>query len=96
MAEILDILRLDPLALDEALKPRENKNVDIIERMEPELSYLVSARISTDTALFKQQTLVTHVEQEKFLKDNTILKCLKLTDNPVRQYPAGSAMAQVT
>ncbi len=96
VAEILDILRIDPVLLDEALKPRQNRNVDIIERMEPELSYLVSARISTDTALFKQQTLITQAEQEKFLTENTIYKCLKLTDNPVRQYPAGPSMAQVT
>jgi hypothetical protein len=82
--------------LDEALKLRQNRNVDIIDRMDPELSQIVSTRISTDTALFKQQTLVTHAEQEKFLKDNTIYKCLKLTDNPVRQYPAGFSMAQVT
>jgi len=64
--------------------------------MEPELSYLVSARILTDTALFRQQTLFTQLEQEKFLTENTLYKCLKLTDNPVRQYPAGSSMAQVT
>lgn len=84
------------MVLDEALKPRKNRNVDIIERMEPELSYIVSARISTDAALFRQQTLVTQAAQEKFLTENTIHKCLKLTDNPVRQYPAGAAMAQVT
>lgn len=88
VAEILNILRIDPEVLNEALTLRKNRNVDIIERMEPELSYLVTARISTDTALFKQQTLVTQTEQEKFLTENTIYKCLKLTDNPVRQYPA--------
>lgn len=90
------VLNLDPVALDDALKLRPNRNVDIIERMEPDLSTLVSSRISSDTALFKKQTLATLKEQEKFLTENTIYKCLKLTDNPVRQYPLGSAMAQVT
>lgn len=64
--------------------------------MEPDLSYMVSARMSSDATLFKQQTLTTQVEQEKYLQENTIYKCLKLTDNPVRQYPVGSPMAQVT
>ncbi len=88
VAEILNILHIDPELLNEALIPRKNRNVDIIERMEPDLSYLVSARISSDTTLFKQQTLTTQAEQEKYLAENTIYKCLKLTDNPVRQYPA--------
>ncbi len=70
--------------------------MDIIERMEPELSSVVLARMAGDTALFKQQTLLTQVDQEKFLTENTIYKCLKLTDNPVRQYPLGASMAQVT
>ncbi len=82
--------------MDEALKPRQNRNVDIIERMEPELSSVVSARIAGDIALVKQQTLPTKVEQETFLTEKTIYKCLKLTDNPVRQYPLGASMAQVT
>jgi len=96
VAEVLEILRLDPLALDEALKLRKNRNVDIIEKMEPELSYMVSARISSDAALLKQQTLPTLLDQEKYLTENTIYKCLKLTDNPVRQYPGGTSLAQVT
>jgi cell division protein FtsI/penicillin-binding protein 2 len=96
VAELLEILRIDPVVLDEALKLRQNRNVDIIDRMEPELSYIVSARISSDIALLRQQTLPTLAEQEKFLTDNTIYKCLKLTDNPVRQYPEGFSMAQVT
>lgn len=96
VAEVLSILRLDPLALDDALKLRKNRNVDIIEKMEPELSYLVSARISTDAAMIKQQTLPTLLDQEKYLTENTIYKCLKLTDNPVRQYPGGTSLAQVT
>jgi len=96
VVEILNILRIDPAVLDEALKPRINRNVDIIEKMEPDLSYMVSARRSTDAALFKHQTLTTKVDQEKYLRENTIYKCLKLTDSPVRQYPVGSSMAQVT
>lgn len=96
VAEVLEILRLDPLVLDEALKLRKNRNVDIIEKMEPELSYLVSARKSSDEALVKQQTLSTQLDQEKYLTENTIYKCLKLTDNPVRQYPGGTSLAQVT
>lgn len=75
------------MLLDEALKLRPNRNVDIIERMDPELSYNISARITNDMALFRQQSLGTLEAQEKFLTENTIYKCLKLTDNPVRQYP---------
>lgn len=70
--------------------------MDIVDRMEPELSSLVSARIASDIALFRQQPLLTLADQEKFLTEKTIYKCLKLTDNPVRQYPLGSSMAQVT
>jgi hypothetical protein len=96
VAELLGILRLDPLVLDEALKLRKNRNVDIIEKMEPELSYLVSAKISSDAAFLKKQILPTITDQEKYLIDKTIYKCLKLTDNPVRQYPGGTSLAQVT
>lgn len=50
-------------------------------------------RINTELVLAKQQPLK---DQEDYLKKNTIYKCLKLNDHPVRQYPEGSVASQIT
>lgn len=79
--------------LDDALQLRNNRNVDIIEKLDLEVSLKVNEKIASQSVLAKQQPLK---EQADFILKNTFFKCLKLIDHPVRQYPAGSSAAQVT
>lgn len=90
---LLNILRIDPSVLEDALVPRKNRNVDIVEKLASDVSMQVVNRINTELVLAKQQPLK---DQEEYLKKNTIYKCLKLNDHPVRQYPEGSVASQVT
>lgn len=90
---MISILGITPETLDNALVLRDNRNVDIIERMETELTVKVQEAINAQTALARNEPLSAQTE---FLRQNTFYKCLKLPDNSVRQYPEGSAMAQVT
>ncbi len=75
---------ISPQVLDQALEPRINRNVDIAEKLDTEVSLLINNRIATETALAKQQPLK---DQAGFLAKNTIYKCLKMSDHPVREYP---------
>lgn len=91
--EVLRLTGVSASALDDALELRKNRNVDIIEKIEPELSLKINERIASQIALTRQQPLK---DQADFIPKNTFYKCIKLVDNPVRQYPAGSSAAQVT
>jgi cell division protein FtsI/penicillin-binding protein 2 len=90
---LLNVLHIDPAALEDALVPRRNRNVDIVEKLSTEISLQVTNRIISEITLTKQQPLK---DQEEYLKKNTIYKCLKLIDHPVRQYPEGAVAGQVT
>ena len=91
--EILRTTGISASTLDDALQLRNNRNVDIIEKLDLEVSLKVNEKIASQSVLAKQQPLK---EQADFILKNTFFKCLKLIDHPVRQYPAGSSAAQVT
>lgn len=82
--QIIQALRITPTELNDALELRKNRNVDIVEKLEPEISLKINEKISSQSALVKQQPLK---EQEDFVMKNTFYKCIKLSDHPVRQYP---------
>lgn len=63
---------------------RKNRNVDIVEKLDPEVALKVMDKITSQNNLTKQQPLK---DQEEFLAKNTFHKCLKLVDHSVRQYP---------
>lgn len=91
--DIIQLLWITPAFLDDALELRKNRNVDIVEKLDPEVALKVMDKITSQTNLTKQQPLK---DQEEFLIKNTFHKCLKLVDHSVRQYPEGPALAQVT
>ncbi len=91
--QIVKVLNITPTALNDALELRKNRNVDIVEKLDPELSLKINEKIASQNALTKQRPVK---EQDDFVLKNTFYKCLKLIDHPVRQYPEGSAAAQVT
>lgn len=91
--EILRTLGIPASELDDALTPRKNRNVDIVEKLDPEISLKINEKIANQSTLTKQQPLKS---QEEFVLKNTFFKCIKLIDHPVRQYPAGPTAAQVT
>lgn len=91
--DIIQLLWITPAFLDDALELRKNRNVDIVEKLDPEVALKVMDKITSQTNLTKQQPLK---DQEEFLTKNTFHKCLKLVDHSVRQYPEGPALAQVT
>jgi cell division protein FtsI/penicillin-binding protein 2 len=91
--EILRLTAVSPTFLDDILEPRKNRNVDIVEKLEPELSIKINEKLSNQIALTRQQP---RKEQLDFIPKNTFYRCIKLVDNPVRQYPAGESAAQVT
>jgi cell division protein FtsI/penicillin-binding protein 2 len=93
VSEILHTLNITASELDDALVLRKNRNVDIVEKMDPEISLRVSEKIASQNVLTKQQPAKS---QDDFARKNTFFKCLKLVDHPVRQYPAGPSAAQVT
>lgn len=91
--ELVKLLLITPELLDDALKLRSNRNVDIVEKLDPEVALKVIDKITSQNNITKEQQLK---DQEEFLKKNTFHKCLKLVDHSVRQYPEWSALAQVT
>lgn len=82
--EIIQLLGITPDFLDDALVLRKNRNVDIVEKLDPEVALKVMDKITSQNNLTKQQPLK---DQEDFLVKNTFHKCLKLVDHSVRQYP---------
>lgn len=93
VSEIINLLSITPETLEQALVPRLNRNVDIAEKLDTELSLQISHRIISESAQAKLQLLK---DQPEYLKKNTIYKCIKLTDHPVREYPTGPIAAQIT
>jgi len=93
VSELLWLLSLSPNFLEDALTLRPNRNVDIVEKLDPETALKVIETIRSQNNLTKQQP---RSDQEEFIKKNTFHKCLKLVDHSVRQYPEGSDLAQVT
>ena len=93
VTEIINALNITQQALNDALVLRKNRNVDIVEKLDPELALSISEKMDAQDALVKQQPLNT---QGDYITKNTFFKCLKLVDHPVREYPDGSTMAQVT
>lgn len=91
--DIIQLLGITPAFLDDALELRKNRNVDIVEKLDPEVALKVMDKITSQNNLTKQQPLK---DQEEFLVKNTFHKCLKLVDHSVRQYPEGPELAQVT
>ncbi len=91
--DIIQLLGITPAFLDDALELRKNRNVDIVEKLDPEVALKVMDKITSQNNLTKQQPLK---DQEEFLAKNTFHKCLKLVDHSVRQYPEGPQLAQVT
>lgn len=92
---LLNITKITPEQLEDALTLRPNRNVDIIESMGNDLSILIQNRIYDEISGFKLQDLPILQDQEEYLKNSTIYKCLKLEDNPVREYPEWDSMAQI-
>jgi len=82
--ELVKLLLITPELLDDALKLRSNRNVDIVEKLDPEVALKVIDKITSQNNITKEQQLK---DQEEFLKKNTFHKCLKLVDHSVRQYP---------
>lgn len=82
--QIVGALHITPKTLDDALELRKNRNVDIVEKLDPELSLKINEKIASQNALTKQQPVKG---QDEFILKNTFYKCLKLNDHPVRQYP---------
>lgn len=93
VAEILSMLSITPEILDDTLELRRNRNVDIVEKLDPEVALKVMDKITSQNNLTKQQPTK---DQEEFLVKNTFHKCLKLVDHSVRQYPEGPDLGQVT
>ncbi len=93
VTELMQLLWITPDTLDDALELRKNRNVDIVEKLAPEVALKVMDKITSQNNLTKQQALK---DQEDFLVKNTFHKCLKLVDHSVRQYPEWPALAQVT
>jgi stage V sporulation protein D (sporulation-specific penicillin-binding protein) len=93
VTELITLLGITPDALNDALELRKNRNVDIVEKLDPEIALKITDAIISQSNLTKQQALS---DQEEFLKKNTFHKCLKLVDHSVRQYPEWSALAQIT
>lgn len=91
--DLLRILLISPETLDQALEPRINRNVDIAEKLDTEVSLLINTRIAAEATQAKEQPLA---QQDEYLQKSTIYKCLKLSDHPVREYPTGSIAAQIT
>lgn len=91
--DIIQLLGITPAFLDDALELRKNRNVDIVEKLDPEIALKVMDKIISQSNLAKQQPLK---DQQEFLAKNTFHRCLKLVDHSVRQYPEGSALAQAT
>ncbi len=84
VSEILSMLSITPEILDDSLELRRNRNVDIVEKLDPEVALKVMDKITSQNNLTKQQPTK---DQEEFLVKNTFHKCLKLVDHSVRQYP---------
>lgn len=91
--ELLTLLHMSPETLEDALELRRNRNVDIVEKLEPEVSLKILDAIRQQTNLAREKPLK---DQADFIAKNTFYKCLKLSDNSVRQYPEGAPLAQVT
>ena len=82
--EMIKMLSITAETLDDALELRRNRNVDIVEKLDPEVALKVMDKITSQNNLTKQQPTKN---QEEFLAKNTFHKCLKLVDHSVRQYP---------
>ncbi|MCB9806897.1 hypothetical protein H6768_03310 [Candidatus Peribacteria bacterium] len=84
MNELLNLLSLSPDVLNDALELRNNRNVDIVEKLDPEVALQVSDKMTSQINLAKQ---LSGTEQDDFILRNTFYRCLKLVDHSVRQYP---------
>lgn len=83
-SELLTILSISQETLTEALDLRQNRNVDIVEKLDPEVALKVIEKITSQINLTKQQD---RANLDEFILKNTFYKCLKLVDHSVRQYP---------
>lgn len=93
VTELMSILSLSQETLTNALEFRRNRNVDIVEKLDPEVALKVMEQITSQINLAKQQS---RADLDDFIIKNTIYKCLKLVDNSVRQYPEWPPLAQIT
>lgn len=84
VAELITILSLNPNDLNDALELRSNRNVDIVEKLDPEVALHVEDTMVSQINLAKQ---LSGAEQDDFILKNTFYRCLKLVDHSVRQYP---------
>lgn len=84
VTELMNILSISQETLTDALELRSNRNVDIVEKLDPETALKVLEKITSQINLTKQQDRST---LEEFIPQNTIYRCLKLVDHSVRQYP---------
>jgi cell division protein FtsI/penicillin-binding protein 2 len=93
VSELMSILSISQGTLTNALELRRNRNVDIVEKLDPEVALKVMEKINSQINLAKQQP---RASLDDFITQNTIYKCLKLVDHSVRQYPEWPPLAQVT
>ncbi len=93
VTELMSILSISQETLTNALELRRNRNVDIVEKLDPEVALKVMEKINSQINLAKQQP---RAGLDDFIAQNTIYKCLKLVDHSVRQYPEWPPLAQVT
>jgi len=84
VSEIMAILSISQETLTDALELRSNRNVDIVEKLDPEVALKVMEKINSQINLAKQQS---RASLDDFIAQNTIYRCLKLVDHSVRQYP---------
>lgn len=84
VSELMSILSISQETLTSALELRRNRNVDIVEKLDPEVALKVMEKMTSQLNLAKQQDRAT---LDDFIVKNTFYKCLKLVDNSVRQYP---------
>jgi|GEM_PF-3130331 len=80
----MNILSLSSEKLTDVLELRLNRNVDIIEKLDPEVALQVLDTITGQINLAKQ---LSGTAQDDFILKNTFYRCVKLTDHSVRQYP---------
>lgn len=101
--QLLQMLGISLELFENALTPRLNRNVDIIEKMDHELTIKIEemrkkgndAMIEYRDTMIKQGERPTNDMLSEFLQKNTFHKCIKLEDNYVRQYPEWSDLAQI-
>jgi trimethylamine:corrinoid methyltransferase-like protein len=84
VSELMSTLSISSKALTSALELRPNRNVDIVEKLDPEVALQVLDTITSQVNLAKQYS---GTAQDEFILKNTFYRCLKLVDHSVRQYP---------